>query len=350
MNNNWWQGECQPIDHVARDKATRRQGRLTKPAGALGRLEEIAIRLAALQGRECPQLGQPWITVFAADHGICEEGVSAYPQAVTRQMLANFVSGGAAISVLARQLQAQLEVVDVGTCGEEAPLPGVRQQRVAAGTRNFAQQPAMQEAECRLALQAGADSARRAWEAQAGVFIGGEMGIGNTSAATAIACVLLDLPARALTGVGTGLDEGGLARKTRVLDRALLRHRLDCNHVFDTLCRVGGLEIAALAGAFVACAQHGVPVLVDGYIATVAALCAIQLNPGCRPWLLFAHRSAEQGHRLILQSIRAEPLLDLGMRLGEGSGAAVAIPLLQLACQLHAGMATFEEAAVSGRQ
>ena len=348
MNEQWWLAACQPVDHVARQKAGQRQARLTKPSGSLGRLESLAVELAGLQGRECPHLEQPWIAVFAGDHGVVAEGVSAYPQAVTRQMLHNFVAGGAAISVLAHQLQARLEVIDLGTVGGE-PLGGVHSYALGPGTANFTQGPAMIVAQCVAALDAGRASVERARQVRAGLYIGGEMGIGNTTAAAALGCALLDLPALALTGPGTGLDAAGLSHKQRVIDSALLLHQHAGSEPFEVLRRLGGFEIAALAGAFVACAQHGLPVLVDGFITTVAALCAVRLNPACRPWLLFGHRSAEPGHALVLQALKAEPLLDLGLRLGEGSGAALAVPLLRLACSLHGGMATFEEAQVSDR-
>lgn len=348
MNEQWWLAACQPVDHVARQKAGQRQARLTKPSGSLGRLESLAVELAGLQGRECPHLEQPWIAVFAGDHGVVAEGVSAYPQAVTRQMLHNFVAGGAAISVLAHQLQARLEVIDLGTVGGE-PLGGVHSYALGPGTANLTQGPAMSVAQCVAALDAGRASVERARQVRAGLYIGGEMGIGNTTAAAALGCALLDLPALALTGPGTGLDAAGLSHKQRVIDSALLLHQHAGSEPFEVLRRLGGFEIAALAGAFVACAQHGLPVLVDGFITTVAALCAVRLNPACRPWLLFGHRSAEPGHALVLQALKAEPLLDLGLRLGEGSGAALAVPLLRLACSLHGGMATFEEAQVSDR-
>jgi nicotinate-nucleotide--dimethylbenzimidazole phosphoribosyltransferase len=348
MNEAWWQAACQPIDRVARQKAVQRQARLTKPTGALGRLETLAIELAGLLGSERPHLEQPWIAVFAGDHGVVAEGVSAYPQAVTRQMLHNFVAGGAAISVLAHQLQARLEVIDLGTVGDE-PLGGVHSYALGPGTANFTDAPAMTAEQCEAALAAGRASVDRARQAGAGLFIGGEMGIGNTTAAAALGCALLDLPALALTGAGTGLDDAGVARKQRVIDSALLLHQRDCGEPLEALRRLGGFEIAALAGAFVACGQHGLPVLVDGFITTVAALCAVRLNPGCRPWLLFGHRSVEPGHSHVLQALKGEPLLDLGLRLGEGSGAALAVPLLRLACSLHGGMATFDEAHVSNR-
>ncbi|HSC83479.1 MAG TPA: nicotinate-nucleotide--dimethylbenzimidazole phosphoribosyltransferase [Pseudomonas sp.] len=345
----WWQQACRPVDNAARDKALARQQQLTKPAGSLGQLEQLAVTLAGLQGRERPDVTLPWIAIFAGDHGVVEEGVSAFPQAVTGQMLRNFVGGGAAISVLARQLEARLEVIDLGTAVPIEPLPGVRHLQLGSGTANFARTAAMSATQCQAALDAGRDSVQRALAVGAELFICGEMGIGNTTAAAALACALLRQPASALVGPGTGLDAGGVAHKAQVIERALTLHAAQLDEPLAVLQHLGGFEIAALAGAYLACAQHGLPVLVDGFICTVAALCAVRLNPGCREWLLFAHRGAEPGHRLLLDALQAEPLLQLGLRLGEGSGAALAVPLLRLACALHNGMATFAEAAVSDR-
>ncbi|MBB2495147.1 nicotinate-nucleotide--dimethylbenzimidazole phosphoribosyltransferase [Aquipseudomonas ullengensis] len=345
----WWQQAFRQADEQAAAAARQRQTQLTKPAGSLGQLEQLAITLAGLQGRERPSIGQPWIAIFAGDHGVVEEGVSAFPQAVTGQMLHNFVNGGAAISVLARQLDALLDVVDLGTAVPLPPLPGVRHLQVGAGTRNFAREPAMSQAQCLQALEAGRDSVRRARAAGAELFIGGEMGIGNTTAAAALACALLGQPADALVGPGTGLDSAGVAHKAQVIERALVLHAAQLNDPLQVLRHLGGFEIAALAGAYLACAEQGLPALVDGFICTVAALCTVRLNPACRDWLLFAHCGAEPGHRLVLDALQAEPLLQLGLRLGEGSGAALAVPLLRLACALHNEMATFAEAAVSDR-
>ena len=218
MSLQWWQGPCQPLDHVARAKAETRQQQLTKPTGSLGRLEALAIHLAALQGRERPSLDKLWIAIFAGDHGVVAEGISAYPQAVTGQMLANFVTGGAAISVLARQLDAALEVIDLGTAAPLPPLPGVRHLQVGAGTQNFARDPAMTLAQAMICLEAGRDSIQRARAVGCDLFVGGEMGIGNTTAAAALACWLLDCPASELAGPGTGLDGAGVAHKARVID------------------------------------------------------------------------------------------------------------------------------------
>ncbi|MBE5315197.1 MAG: nicotinate-nucleotide--dimethylbenzimidazole phosphoribosyltransferase [Xanthomonadales bacterium] len=343
---SWWHGACAQPDRTASNAAQARQRELTKPAGALGRLESTAIELAALQARALPRVDRVWIAVFAGDHGIAAEGVSAYPQVVTGEMLRNFARGGAAISVLARALGAELEVVDLGTVNDPGELPGVRRVRLAPSTANFLVAPALGEAQLLRALAEGAASVARARAAGAELYLGGEMGIGNSSSAAALACALLRESPENLAGRGTGLDSAGLERKRALLRRALLRHAQARTPV-EILRAFAGFELAALCGAYIAAARAGLPVLVDGFIATAAALCAVHLNSEVRPWLLFAHCSEEQGHARLLQALHAKPLLDLGLRLGEASGAAVAVPLLRLACELHAGMATFAEAGVS---
>ncbi|WP_460063536.1 MULTISPECIES: nicotinate-nucleotide--dimethylbenzimidazole phosphoribosyltransferase [unclassified Pseudomonas] len=349
MTQTWWLNPCKPVDLNVVEQATARQQQLTKPAGSLGCLESVAVQLAGLQGQVKPTLAQVWIAIFAGDHGVVAEGVSAFPQEVTGQMLLNFVSGGAAISVLARQLGAQLEVVDLGTVNPALNLAGVRHLNIGPGTANFVRGAAMTQAQGELALQAGRDSLLRAKAAGTQLFIGGEMGIGNTTAASALACALLDCPVAHLTGPGTGLNAEGVSHKAQVIERALALHAAQRGDALQTLFNLGGFEIAALVGAYLAAAQEGVAVLVDGFICTVAALVAVRLNPDCREWLLFGHRGAEPGHRHVLETLKAEPLLELGLRLGEGSGAALAVPLLRLACDLHGQMATFAEAAVADR-
>ena len=349
MTDFWWLNPCKAVDAEAVAQANARQQQLTKPAGSLGQLENLAVQLAGLQGRVKPSLERLWIAIFAGDHGVVAEGVSAYPQEVTGQMLLNFVSGGAAISVLARQLQAQLEVIDLGTVNPALDLPGVRHLHLGAGTANFVEGPAMIASQGEQALQAGRDSVLRAMEAGAQLLIGGEMGIGNTTAASALACALLDCPVVHLTGPGTGLNAAGVSHKAQVIERALAVHGAQRGDPLQTLFNLGGFEIAALVGAYLACAQQGLPILVDGFICSVAALVAVRLNPASREWMLFGHRGAEPGHRHLLESLQATPLLDLGLRLGEGSGAALAVPLLRLACDLHGQMATFAEAAVADR-
>lgn len=348
MTQSWWLVPAQAIDVSAREAALARQQQLTKPAGSLAQLERLAVQIAGLQGREKPGVDRLWISIFAGDHGVVSEGVSAYPQAVTGQMLSNFVSGGAAISVLARQLAAQLDVVDLGTVSP-LNLPGVRHLHLGAGTANFVHGPAMTVEQGHAALQAGRDSVLRAKADGSELWVGGEMGIGNTAAASAVACSVLECAAPLLVGAGTGLNAEGVLHKTAVIERGLALH---AEHAGDPLCSLfclGGFEIAALVGAYLACAQEGIVALVDGFICSVAALVAVRLNPSCRPWLLFGHRGAETGHRHVLEVLHAEPLLDLGLRLGEGSGAALAVPLVRLACELHNGMATFAEAAVADR-
>ena len=334
-------------DPIAELAARQRQTQLTKPPGALGTLESLAIRFASFQGTATPRLDRVHIAVFAADHGIAASGVSAYPQSVTAAMVRNFVAGGAAISVLARELGATLEVIDVGTLGDP-PGAGVIDARIAPGTRDFTTGPAMSDDELTRALRTGVDSAERAHAANAQLYIGGDMGIGNTTAATAIIAAVLSLAPSTVTGPGTGLDAAGVVRKARIIQQALWLHQSYCATPIETLRRLGGFEIAALTGAMTRAAQLGLPVLVDGFITSAAALVAVRVEPAVADWLLYSHRSAEPGHATLLEALGATPLLDLGMRLGEGSGAAVAVPLLRLACAIHAGMATFAEAGIAG--
>ena len=359
MNTDWLAQPCAVLNETSRTAALARQEQLTKPPGSLGKLEAIAVQLSALQGTEKPKMERVHISIFAADHGVAAEGVSAFPQAVTAEMVKNFARGGAAISVLAQQVNATLEVVNLGTVFPVEPLAKVRDEHIAAGTANFAQGPAMTEEQLAQALQAGQAAALRAKQDGAQLFIGGEMGIANTTSASAIACALLQESPQLLAGPGTGLDGKGVERKAAVIQRALDLHGflpspaggrgVGGEGVLDVLRRLGGFEIAALAGAYLAAAQNGLPVLVDGFISSVAALAAVRIQPDVRDWLLFAHASAEPGHRRVLAALDAEPLLQLGMRLGEGSGAATAVPLLQLACALHNNMATFAEAGVSDK-
>jgi len=340
----WWREAAAQPCGASREAAQQRQLQLTKPPGSLGRLEELAVQFAAWQGRALPQLQDICIRVFAADHGVAREGVSAFPQAVTVEMIRNFSAGGAAIAVLARQWRADFGVVNLGTALPVPALPQVQNLDIAPGTANFCDGPAMTPGQCERALAAGAQQLR----AGCHLFIGGEMGIGNTTAAAALTAALLGLPATATVGRGTGIDDAGLDRKRAVVARALALHAPHCDQPDEALRRLGGLEIAALAGAYIAAAQRGVPALVDGYICSAAALVACRMNRGVRDWLLFAHRSAEGGHPALLTALQAQPLLDLQLRLGEGSGAALALSLLRDACVLHAGMATFAEAGVQG--
>jgi len=343
----WLDMPATPPDESYRQAAEARQATLTKPPGSLGRLESLAIQLAAIQAKEKPSLNRIRIVVYAADHGIAAEGVSAFPQSVTAEMVRNFANGGAAISVLAEELQAELEVINLGTIVDTGPLPVVINQILAKGTANFAKQPAMNEQQLSLAINIGRQSAERAVMKGVDLFIGGEMGIGNTTAATALVCALTDISVEDLTGPGTGLNSEGVSHKIKVIKAALKLHKDKTDSPMNALRYFGGFEIAALVGAYLACARMGVPVLVDGFIASAAALVAIRQCPGVADWLLYSHASAEPGHKYIMQTLGAEPILDLGLRLGEGSGAAVAVPLLRMACSLHNNMATFADADVS---
>ena len=347
MNNRWWQQPVQAVCQASQAAAAARQQQLTKPAGSLGELEALAIRLAGMQGRVCPQVQQPWISIFAADHGVAVAGVSAFPAEVTAQMVANFSAGGAAICVLARQIRAQFEVVDVGVMSDTSALPGVVQAKVMPGTANFLEAPAMTVTQCEAALDAGRAAVARALAAGADCFIAGEMGIGNTTSASALACVWLDSSPDELAGPGTGLNPAGVSRKAFLISVALKKQAARLDSPLTVLATLGGCEIAAMAGAYLAAAQAGLPVIVDGFISSVAALAAVKLNPGVLDWLIFGHQSAEPAHARVLAALAGQPLVRLNLRLGEGSGAATAFPLVQLACALHGQMATFAEAGVS---
>jgi len=360
----WVNIPAKAFNPAAEQQALVHQGMLTKPPGSLGQLEQIATHLAGLQGVIKPALDNVMIRVFAADHGVVDEGVSAFPQVVTGEMVKNFAAQGAAITVMAESLDANFGVINLGTLNELPELPSVQNDRIAAGTYNFCQQAAMTEAQLSVALSAGQAVAIDAIEHKAQLFIGGEMGIGNTTSASALACALLNQPASALVGRGTGVDDDGIQRKQSAVTRGLALHGFShqlsdnanenfCEGKVDALKALqclGGFEIAGLVGAYIACAQVGITVLVDGFISSVAALVAVKINPSIRPWLFFAHQSAEAGHALVLKSMNGDALLSLNMRLGEASGAALAVPLMRMACQLHSKMATFESAGVSVSQ
>jgi len=333
-------------DHAAYQAAQQRQNTLTKPAGSLGVLEAVACRFAAWQGQVIPGSLQSAITVFAGDHGVTAEGVSAYPSIVTGEMVKNFASGGAAICVLARALSARLEVVDVGVLNPLPDLPIVHA-KVASGTANLAIEPAMTLQQCQAALEAGRAAARRAVENGATLLIAGDMGIGNTTPSAALICRLAKQDVDLIVGRGTGIDDAGLANKRRVVQQALDRLPQQPLDGLEVLAELGGLEIAAMAGFYLEGAALGVPSLVDGFIASAAALAARAIDPAVANWLLASHCSEETGHRLALNALGLEPLVALGMRLGEGSGAATCVPLLQLAIKLHAEMATFAQAGVT---
>lgn len=356
MNNFEWLNQgIKEIPQAALDAAIARQNSLTKPPGSLGRLEEVAIRLAAMSENGVPHLKRIKIVVFAADHGIAEENVSAFPQAVTAEMVKNFSAGGAAISVLADELEADLQVINAGTVTELEKMQGVLDQRVSAGTANFSIQAAMSEAQLSEAFQIGYQAVHKGLENKnhqtvVDLFIAGDMGIANTSSATAIVCALLGCSAKEIAGPGTGLDVSGLNHKVNIIQKSLDKHQLNPGKPLDILQTVGGFEIAAMTSAYITCAQNNIPILVDGFISSVAALLAVKINPQVKSWMFFSHASAEPGHKKIMQEMQAEPLIDLNLRLGEASGAAVVVPLMRLACALHNKMATFEQAGVSNKE
>ena len=334
---------AQAVDQYAREQAIQHQCRLTKPPGSLGRLEQLATDFAAWQGCAHPQLAHIDVVVFAGDHGICIHEVSAFPQVVTTQMVANFVAGGAAISVLSTLLKANFNVVNAGVASPLPDCDGLVNRPIGQGTADFTERPAMTHQELEAALLLGREQLEHS---HAQLFIGGDMGIGNTTSASALYSALLSLGAEESCGPGTGVDAMGIARKHAVINKALLLHQASLCDPFEVLRCLGGYEIAALVGAYIRCAQRGIPILVDGFISTAAALVAEKINPSIRPWLLFAHQSAEPAHRRALDYFKAQPLLNLGMRLGEGSGAAIAVSLIQSALALHNTMATFDQAGV----
>lgn len=340
-----------PVQTLA-DAARVRQSQLTKPAGSLGFLEDLAVWFAARLPAPTPTRLKPMLAIFAADHGVAAEGVSAFPAEVTAQMVINFMNGGAAINVLARQHQISLSVIDVGVA-TDYPVPAQNSARlfrtpIAKGTANLRLQAAMSEAECRKAWQVGHATAFEAAKAGKTLLIGGEMGIANTTAAAALICALTGYQPAEIVGHGTGIDTQAKALKIQVVQDALQRAQAAGAHsAQDWLREVGGLEIAALAGFYAGAAEAGVPALLDGFITTAAALVAVKDNPEVAEWLLASHVSQEQGHRLALPALGLTPMLDLGLRLGEASGAALCVPLLQSALALHGEMATFAEAGVA---
>jgi nicotinate-nucleotide--dimethylbenzimidazole phosphoribosyltransferase len=335
-----------PIHDAALDARVRqRLGSLTKPLGSLGRLESLALQLALIQRSERPRLIAPQMLVFAGDHGLAARGVSAYPSDVTWQMVENFLAGGAAVSVLARKHGLALTVVDAGVRHHFAPRPGLVDRKLAMGTADASEGPAMSAAQCAQAVEAGRAVLH---ELPGNVVLLGEMGIGNTSAASLLMARLTGTDITLCTGRGTGLDDAGLARKLAVLSVVLQRHA-GVNDPLEALAAFGGFEIAMLVGAVLQAAAERRVIVVDGFIVGAAVLVATRLAPAVQDCCVFAHRSGEAGHRLLLETLGAEPLLDLGLRLGEGSGAALAWPLLDSALRLLNEMASFDSAGVATR-
>jgi nicotinate-nucleotide--dimethylbenzimidazole phosphoribosyltransferase len=317
----------------------------TKPLGSLGALESLMLRIGLILGSETPELSAPQMVIFAGDHGLARRGVSAYPSDVTWQMVENFLAGGAAVTVLARQHGLGLTVVDCGVAHDFAPRPGLQVRKIAHGTADCSAGPAMSREQCEQALSHGIELVRGL---PGNVLLLGEMGIGNTSAASLILSRLGGLEIADCTGAGTGLDQPGIARKTDILREVLLRHE-GVSEPLDVLAAMGGFEIATMTGAVLQAAAERRVIVVDGFITCAAVLVASRLSPAVLQRCVFAHRSGERGHSLMLAHLQARPLLDLGLRLGEGSGAALAWPLLASACALLCEMASFESAGVSNR-
>jgi nicotinate-nucleotide--dimethylbenzimidazole phosphoribosyltransferase len=338
-----------PLDLTAQAAARARQNTLTKPPGSLGRLEELSLQLAAITGQPHPSVARKAVIVMAADHGVTDEHVSAYPREVTRQMVHNFLRGGAAINVLARQAGARVIVVDVGVAAELEPHPELVSRKVAFSTQNMARGPAMTRAQAEEAVGIGLQVVAAEIETGLDIVAAGDMGIGNTTASAAMSAALTGQPVAKVTGRGTGVDDAGLAHKTEVIERALSVNRLNPEDALDVLSKVGGLEIAGLVGVILGAAARRVPVVIDGFISGTAALVAARLAPDVKPYLIASHQSVEIGHRVILEHLDLRPLLGLNLRLGEGTGAVLAFHLIEAAARILNEMATFDEAGVSGR-
>ncbi len=342
--------QIKSLDESAMQAARARQNMLTKPQGSLGRLEELSIQLAGMTANPFPSVERKAVIVMAADHGVALEGVSAYPPEVTPQMVLNFLRGGAAINVLACQAGARVIVVDIGVAADFDSAPGLIQWKIMPGTRNLATGPAMKRAEAEEALQVGVDIFNEEYARGLDIVATGDMGIGNTTPSAAIASVMTGLPVSQVTGRGTGVDAAGLAHKIKIIEQALRVNQPNANDALDVLCKVGGLEIAGLAGVMIAAASRRVPVVVDGFISTAAAMIAVGLAPGAHDYLISAHQSVEIGHQAMLEHLNLKPVLDLDLRLGEGTGAALAFHLIEASTRILREMATFDEAGVSGKE
>ncbi|MGV4966865.1 nicotinate-nucleotide--dimethylbenzimidazole phosphoribosyltransferase [Priestia aryabhattai] len=333
----------------AGEKAARYIDTLTKPIGSLGRLEEIAVELAAMTGEVFPTVTPPGVLVFAGDHGIVKEGVSAYPQDVTAQMALNFLQGGAAINVFSQQIDAQFKLIDIGIASDLSHKDLV-QRKVKLGTASFYKEDAMTRSEAEQAVQVGYEEAEELIAQGIKCLIVGEMGIGNTTSSTAILAVLTGEKVSKLAGMGTGISDEQLRHKVNVIEEALQNRHINPQDPIDIISKIGGLEIAGMTGAMLAAAAHRIPILVDGFICTVAALLATEINTQARDYMFASHESVEQGHACAMKLLGKKPLLNLNLRLGEGSGAAVTFPLLHSASLMIANMATFQSAGVSEKE
>jgi len=339
----------QPLDKNAMAAAEERQAQLTKPAGALGRLETLSVQVAGITGRIDPPLSERAVVVAAGDHGVTTEGVSAFPAEVTRQMIFNFLNGGAAINVLARQAGARVTVLDAGVAADLPDHPDLIKAKVALGTQNMAQGPAMTREQAIQSIEIGITAVNREIERGLHLVGTGDMGIGNTTPSSAICAVLTGTAVAAVTGRGTGINDAALQNKIAVLQRTLDVNQPDANDPLDVLAKVGGFEIGAIAGIVLGAAVHRIPVLVDGFISTAGALIAGELAPLSRAYMIGAHRSAEPGHKMMQEHLGLDPIFYLDLRLGEGTGAALAMPVVAAAVATLNEMATFTEASVSDK-
>jgi len=339
--------EIKPLDTSAMAAAQSRQNSLTKPHGSLGRLEELSIQLAGIKGTASPKLEHKSIIVMAADHGVVAETVSLYPQEVTRQMVLNFLKGGAAINVLAGQIGARVIVVDMGVKGGFQPLPGLLCKMIDFGTQNMTQEPAMTRQQAVDSIEAGIQAVEAEMAKRLDIIGTGDMGIGNTTASSAIFAAMSGRPPKKITGRGTGIGDKQLAHKIKVIERALSVNKPNPKDPIDVLSKVGGFEIGGLVGVMLAGAAYRIPVVIDGFISGAAALIAAGLSPQAKDYLIAAHISAEAGHEMLLQFLGLKPLLNLNMRLGEGTGAVIGIFLADAAARTLSQMATFAQAGVS---
>jgi len=336
-----------PLDSTAMAKAQQRQYSLTKPQDSLGRLEELSIQIAGIQGKSIPELKHKVIITMAADHGVMDEEVSLYPQEVTRQMVLNFLQGGAAINILARHIDARVIIVDMGVIGGFQPLPGLLCKMIDFGTKNMAKGPAMTRQQATDAIEAGIELVESEINKGLDIIGTGDMGIGNTTASSTILAAFSGKSAKNVTGRGTGIDDEQLTHKVKVIETALSINKPNPEDPLDVLAKVGGFEIGGLVGVMLAGAAQRVPVVIDGFISGAAALIATGLAPQVKDYLIASHVSAETGHKLMLDFIGLKPLLDLNMRLGEGTGAALGISLAEASVKILGQMATFTEAGVS---
>ncbi len=342
--------KIQPLDQKAMAAARLRQDNLTKPAGSLGRLEDLSVQLAGIQGVEKPQIRRKAFIVMAADHGVAAEGTSAYPQEVTFQMLANIAAGGAAIDVLARQIDARIIAVDIGVKGDTSALKNVSHCKVAPGTKSLLRGPAMTMAEAVKAVETGIELLNAEVKQGLDIVGTGEMGIGNTTPSAAICAVMTGKTAAMVTGRGTGLDDKGLQNKVKVIEKAIALNKPDPANALDVLAKVGGLEIGGLAGVILAAAANRIPVMIDGYISGAAALIAAGICPQSKDYMIAGHISVEPGHSILLEHMGLRPLINLNLRLGEGTGGAIGMYLADAACRILSEMATFTEAGVSNKE